>query len=103
MSDNISDLKAQIAANNKGAVLITDLIKEYSLPVVQAYMGYIQENAELAVRKVLKEFATNFRTKTGSTTTEAVDYMDDGTAIKLKVSLDEDTGEYSFLPCSTRQ
>lgn len=42
LSDNISDLKAQVAANNKGIALVTDLIKEYSLPVVQAYMKYIQ-------------------------------------------------------------
>ena len=42
LSDNLSDLKAQVAANNKGIGLVSDLIAEYSLPVVQAYMNFIQ-------------------------------------------------------------
>lgn len=42
LGDNLSDLKAQVAANNKGIGLVQDLIEEYSLPVVQAYMNFIQ-------------------------------------------------------------
>lgn len=42
LTDNLSDLKAQVAANNKGVQLVGELIQEYSLDVVQAYMGYIQ-------------------------------------------------------------
>ena len=42
LSDNISDLKAQVAANNKGISLVKELIEEYSLDVVQAYMKFIQ-------------------------------------------------------------
>lgn len=38
LKDNISDLKAQVAANQKGIVLVEDLIKQYGLDVVQAYM-----------------------------------------------------------------
>lgn len=38
LSDNISDLKAQVAANQKGISLVGDLINEYGLDVVQAYM-----------------------------------------------------------------
>lgn len=49
LSDNLSDLKAQVAANNKGISLVGDLIKEYSLPVVQAYMGHIQVRPNLAL------------------------------------------------------
>jgi len=40
LSDNISDLKAQIASNNKGIVLVGDLINHYGLDVVHAYMRY---------------------------------------------------------------
>lgn len=40
LKDNISDLKAQVAANHRGIRLVSSLIKEYSLPIVQAYMGY---------------------------------------------------------------
>ncbi len=46
-----------MAANTKGIQLVSDLIREYSLPVVQAYMGYIQDNAEMAVREMLREFS----------------------------------------------
>ena len=57
LADNISDLKAQVAANQRGILLINELIDEYGLEEVQAYMGYVQENAELAVRDMLREAA----------------------------------------------
>ena len=63
LQENISDLKAQIAANNKGIRLVSDLIEEYGLDVVQAYMKYIQENAEVAVREMLKKCAQNRQRK----------------------------------------
>merc|ERR1719391_1078905 len=50
LQDNLSDLRAQIAANHKGIQLVNELIDQYSLPVVQAYMAHIQANAEVAVR-----------------------------------------------------
>jgi 5-oxoprolinase (ATP-hydrolysing) len=54
ISDNISDLKAQVAANKKGANLMHELVNEYNLEVVQAYMTHIQTCAEMAVRDMLK-------------------------------------------------
>lgn len=42
LNDNISDIRAQIAANQKGIHLVCELIDAYSLKVVQAYMGHIQ-------------------------------------------------------------
>ena len=56
LADNLSDLKAQIAANQRGILLVTELIDFYGLDVVQAYMAHIQENAEIAVRTVLRRF-----------------------------------------------
>jgi 5-oxoprolinase (ATP-hydrolysing) len=53
LSDNLSDLKAQVAANNKGEQLIKDLITEYGLNYVHAYMNFIQSNAEECVRSML--------------------------------------------------
>jgi len=53
LRDCISDLKAQIAANNKCIKLVNDLINEFDLETVQAYMRFIQENAEIAVRGFL--------------------------------------------------
>lgn len=52
--DNLSDLKAQVAANFKGSQLLLELVEEYSLDVVQAYMYHIQVCAENAVRDYLR-------------------------------------------------
>lgn len=92
LSDNLSDLKAQIAANQKGIQLVAELIDSYGLSVVQAYMGYMQQNAELAVRDMLKEIARESRLRTGSTILEAEEHMDDGSPIRLRVSIDEKEG-----------
>lgn len=42
LHDNLSDLRAQVAANQRGSQLVEELIDCYGLAVVQAYMGYIQ-------------------------------------------------------------
>ena len=57
LGDNLSDLKAQVAANAKGIALAKGLIAEYSLPVVQSYMRHIQSNAESEVRSMLVQFS----------------------------------------------
>ena len=96
LRDNLSDLKAQVAANQKGIGLITELIDEYSLDVVQAYMNHIQNNAEVAVRDVLMDIATRTKERTGRSVLSAVDYMDDGTPIYLTVSIKESDGGAVF-------
>eukprot|EP00192_Tetraselmis_astigmatica_P024420 CAMPEP_0117686190 /NCGR_PEP_ID=MMETSP0804-20121206/22277_1 /TAXON_ID=1074897 /ORGANISM="Tetraselmis astigmatica, Strain CCMP880" /LENGTH=687 /DNA_ID=CAMNT_0005497785 /DNA_START=422 /DNA_END=2482 /DNA_ORIENTATION=+ len=84
LEDNLSDLKAQVAANNKGIQLVGDLIEEYSLDVVQAYMRHIQVNAEEAVRQMLTDFSLEVgMPEVGSVVAE--DQMDDGSPIMLKV------------------
>ena len=57
LGDNLSDLRAQVAANAKGITLVQSLIAESSLAVVQRYMEYIQSNAEAAVRHMLVDFS----------------------------------------------
>jgi N-methylhydantoinase B/oxoprolinase/acetone carboxylase alpha subunit len=57
IGDNIADLKAQVAANVKGAALMGELVREYGLPVVRAYMSHIQDCAEAAVREMLRKFS----------------------------------------------
>ncbi|GJQ79107.1 hypothetical protein Trydic_g5362 [Trypoxylus dichotomus] len=92
LNDNISDLRAQVAANQKGIQLVSELIAQYGLHVVQAYMGHIQSNAEIAVRDMLKEVAKDALNRTGRTVLEAEDRMDDGSLIKLKVALNDKDG-----------
>jgi 5-oxoprolinase (ATP-hydrolysing) len=50
---NLADLRAQIAANEKGAQELRRLVAQYGLDVVQAYMGHVQDNAEEAVRQAI--------------------------------------------------
>ncbi|CAA9997633.1 unnamed protein product [Nesidiocoris tenuis] len=88
LHDNIADLKAQIAANKKGINLVKELINHYGLEVVQSYMNYIQENAALAVRDMLREIGEREMEKHSTTTLTAVDFMDDGSPIRVKVDID---------------
>ena len=50
---NLADLKAQIAANEKGVQELRRMVDQFSLPVVQAYMRHVQDNAEESVRRVI--------------------------------------------------
>jgi len=92
LSDNLSDLRAQVAANHSGIGLLQQLVQEYSLPVVQAYMAFIQKNAEIAVRQMLKEFCKSH----GSCVVSATDYMDDGSPITLRITISPDSGNALF-------
>jgi 5-oxoprolinase (ATP-hydrolysing) len=103
IEDNLSDLRAQVAANQRGIVLIGELIEQYGLEVVQAYMVHVQANAEAAVREMLKTMATRASAlQSGSSNDEklvvleAEDYMDDGSAICLKLTIDSVKGEAHF-------
>ena len=53
IDQNLADLKAQIAANNRGQGALRDLIANYGLETVQAYMGHVKDNAEESVRRVI--------------------------------------------------
>ncbi|PKS05854.1 hypothetical protein jhhlp_007683 [Lomentospora prolificans] len=92
LADNINDLRAQVSANKKGISLIESLIDEYGEETVQFYMRNIQKNAESCVRKLLKDIHSRFSGKDLS----AVDYMDDGSPIQLRVAIDPEHGEAIF-------
>ncbi|KAL9635609.1 MAG: hypothetical protein Q9204_002571 [Flavoplaca sp. TL-2023a] len=92
LGDNLNDLKAQIAANQKGINLISALIEDYGEEVVQFYMRNIQDNAELSVRNLLKNVSKRFEGQDLS----ATDYMDDGSPIKLRITIDAEKGEAVF-------
>nr|ATG71135.1 oxoprolinase 1 [Juniperus procera] len=102
LDDNLSDLRAQVAANQRGIVLIGELIEQYSLGIVQAYMMHVQTNAEAAVREMLKSVAaraakqSHLKKKGSLITLEAEDYMDDGSLLHLKLTIDENKGEAYF-------
>lgn len=74
---NIADMKAQIAANEKGRRELDHMVDEFTLPVVKAYMKHVQDNAEESVRRTIQVL------KDGQ-----FDYpLDNGATIKVKVSI----------------
>ena len=92
LNDNLADLKAAVASNNRGIHLIQALVREYSWPVVIFYMHAIQTNAAHAVRDLLKDVARRFEYRQ----LPAVDYMDDESPFCLKISIDGTTGDATF-------
>ena len=76
---NVNDIKAQIAANEKGVQELRKMVAEFTLPVVKAYMQHVQDNASESVRRVIDrihdcEFAYE---------------MDQGTWIKVRITVDK--------------
>ncbi|KAI1268420.1 hydantoinase [Xylariaceae sp. FL1019] len=92
LRDNIADLKASVASNNRGIHLIQALVKEYTWPVVQFYMNAIQKNAEESVRTLLKGFSKRFKGRP----LKAIDYLDDGTPLALEVTINGEDGSARF-------
>ncbi|MFG1397756.1 hydantoinase B/oxoprolinase family protein [Roseixanthobacter pseudopolyaromaticivorans] len=76
---NVADLKAQIAANEKGIQELRKMISTFGLDVVTAYMGHVQDNAEESVRRVLDRLND----------CEYSYEMDQGTVIKVKITVDK--------------
>lgn len=88
-------MKAQIAANNKGISLIQELIAQNGLDVVQAYMKYIQQTAESAVRDMLRQLSiAQGMAEVDSVVAE--DFMDNGAAVRLKLTIDRRDGSAIF-------
>jgi 5-oxoprolinase (ATP-hydrolysing) len=75
---NIADLKAQIAANEKGVQELRKMVRHFTLPVVRAYMRHVQDNAAESVRRVID------RLHDSSFTSE----MDQGTVINVRITVD---------------
>ncbi|KAH9221280.1 Hydantoinase B/oxoprolinase [Leptodontidium sp. 2 PMI_412] len=80
LSDNLNDLKAQIAANTKGATLVQSLIEERTHQ--QAVKAYLKKTYEKFNGKPL----------------QSIDHMDDGTPIQVKITIDPsgETAEFDF-------
>ncbi|MEZ5644063.1 MAG: hydantoinase B/oxoprolinase family protein [Burkholderiaceae bacterium] len=75
---NLADLKAQVAANEKGVQELRHMVDQYGLDVVQAYMGHVQDNAEESVRRVIT------RLKDGAFTL----LLDNGAQIQVAIRVD---------------
>jgi 5-oxoprolinase (ATP-hydrolysing) len=80
LAQNIADLQAQIAANERGVQELQRCCEQYSLETVQAYMGHVQDNAEASVRRVIEAL------KDGSFTAK----LDDGSQIQVTITIERD-------------
>ena len=75
---NIADLKAQVAANARGADEIAKMIAHFGRDVVEAYMGHVQDNAEESVRALIERLDDG----------EAHVITDTGAEVRVKISID---------------
>ncbi|MFD7971430.1 hydantoinase B/oxoprolinase family protein [Streptomyces clavifer] len=50
---NLADLRAQIAATEKGIAELRRMTAQFGQDVVEAYMGHVQDNAEESVRRIV--------------------------------------------------
>ena len=75
---NVADIKAQVAANEKGVQELQRAVAQHGLGTVRAYMRHVMDNAEESVRRVLARLAD------GSFTTA----LDDGTPLRVAVRVD---------------
>ena len=77
---NVNDLKAQIAANEKGAAELRKMVAHFGLDVVQAYMGHVQDNAAESVARAIAELSD------GTFSYE----LDQGSVVKVKITIDRE-------------
>ncbi len=92
---NLADLKAQIAANEKGVQELRKMVVQFGLDVVQAYMRHVQDNAEESVRRVIT------RLKDGQFTLP----LDNGAQISVAIRVDAKarSAEIDFTGTSAQQ
>lgn len=88
VEDNLADIAAQVAANQAGGRLLRELIEQYSLDVVQAYMRHIQSAAARKMRLAIAELADGERT--------FVDHLDDGSPIAVTITITGETATVDF-------
>ena len=94
-AQNMADLKAQIAANEKGVQELRKMVSQFSLGVVLAYMNHVQDNAEESVRRVIT------RMKDGEFTLP----LDNGAQIQVAIRVDTHnrSAEIDFTGTSPQQ
>ncbi|MEM5581816.1 hydantoinase B/oxoprolinase family protein [Roseibium sp. AS2] len=80
---NVADLSAQIAANEKGIQELRKMVTHFGLEVVQAYMGHVQDNAEESVRRVIEALKDS----------EYEYPTDQGAVIKVRITVDKEKRE----------
>ncbi|MBM0742997.1 hydantoinase B/oxoprolinase family protein [Phormidium sp. CLA17] len=81
-AQNLADLKAQVAANAKGVQELQAMVQHFGLETVQAYMQHVQDNAEVAVRRVIDALGQDATDRAFTVT------MDNGCKIQVAIAID---------------
>jgi len=84
IEDNLSDLRAQVAANTEGIAGVLTLMEEYGKESIERYMASIQKISETAVRNFLHSFTQK--------ELFAQEFLDGGSPIVLNISIDDEGG-----------
>ncbi|MEE2877353.1 MAG: hydantoinase B/oxoprolinase family protein [Candidatus Neomarinimicrobiota bacterium] len=85
IDERIADIKAQIAAVNKGIIELERLIEKYGEETVHAYMGYIRENSAESMRAALEKYLAD----RASLNLTFQDHLDSGDSIIVRISLEK--------------
>ncbi len=81
----LADLRAQIAANEKGVQELKAMVAQFGRPTVDAYMQHVQRNAEESVRRVIAALAA----RPGIPAESRFELpLDNGAVIRVRVVLD---------------
>ncbi|HLQ44998.1 MAG TPA: hydantoinase B/oxoprolinase family protein, partial [Planctomycetaceae bacterium] len=88
VNDNMADIRAQVAANQLGVRQLLELVEKNSLPVVQAYMGHIQQAAATKMRRALAALADGQYQRT--------DHLDEGSPICVTITKQGDSATVDF-------
>jgi len=79
---NVADIKAQVAANERGVQELARVVGQYGWDTVQGYMRHVMDNAEEGVRRAIVRIAPQVGDG-------VFDYtMDDGAKLRVAVTLD---------------
>ncbi|MDB6002659.1 MAG: 5-oxoprolinase [Rhizobacter sp.] len=84
-AQNMADLRAQVAANEKGAQELQAMVAQFGLATVAAYMQHVQDNAEESVRMAIAKLDPRL-TRDGRFTLP----LDNGAKIEVAVRIDRE-------------
>ena len=80
IDQNLSDIRAQVAANARGLDELEAMVAHFGLEVVRAYMGHVQDNAAEQVRRVIDSLRDGHWIK----------HMDNGSRVEVRISIDRE-------------
>ena len=107
LAQNLADLQAQVAANERGVREIQRMVVHYGLDTVQAYMQHVQDNAEASVRQVIANLSRHVlvNQEANALDRQFTYLLDNGTRIQVAIALNPQdcTARIDFTGTSPQQ